>query len=540
MRRILFLVTAFLVLLTVPARAGDDVLRTYKKRFTAKALLSDREHVLDELSESRGAKALDALLWCLEKSREGMADRQKAAAKLRKQIAPVAEKYQEKYRKYAEQQAKQGNPNPRTHPRWPVRLELDKLTADLGFVEKQTAEWRGLVELAIEYHGRVVAGMPESAQQKVREAWERGPLAARDWAVRAEQWSLVGGVPTDWAFEMLERGLAAEADPRVLVRILDGVGGRDPARAVPLLVSKLADVRWLVRAAAVAALERTPSKASIDALVGLLQKENGRLQDDCARALATLTGEGFGNNPVPWRNWWEKAHEGWTGRPEPVAEKDEDEGEGDKPAPLEVQEEGDAVAGSGRTGFFGIDTRSRRLVYVIDVSGSMNQAAGKKLEGSRADRAKEELKRSVLGLDDGALFNIVFFAAGVRIWQEEMVVADATTRREAVDYVDKVTVAGGTATYDALQAAFDLGDVGRGKKRGADPEGDSRVDTIILLSDGRPSAGHTTSTDEIRAAVKEWNAARRIAVHTVAFGADADKEFMSGLAEDTGGTHVAK
>lgn len=527
-------------LAATPARAADDVLRNYKKRFTPKALLSDREHVLDELSECTDAKALDALLWCLAMSRKGMAERQDAAEKLSKEIAPVAKKYQEKYRKYADQQAKQGNPNPKKHPAWPVRLELDKLTADLEYVEKQVAEWRGLVGLAIEYHGRVVAGMPAEAQEKVRARWERGPLSDRDWAVRAEQWSLVGGIPTDWAFEMLEGALSSEPDPRVLVSVIDGLGERDPARAVPLLVGKLSDVRWIVRAAVVAALERTPSKETIDALVALFQKEDGRLQDDCARALKELTAEEFGTNPIAWRNWWEKTRDGWTGKPEPVAEK-EDEEDGGKPAPLDVQEEGEVVAaGSGQTGFFGIDTRSKRLVYVIDVSGSMNEPAGKDDKGTRAEFAKEELKRSILGLEDGSLFNIVFFSAGVRIWKKDMVVADAESRPEAVAYIDQVAVAGGTATYEALQASFDLGDVGRGKKRGADPEGDSKVDTVILLSDGRPSVGPTINTDEIRAAVKEWNAARRIAVHTVAFGHDADKDFLAGLAEDTGGTSVAK
>ena len=126
------------------------------------------------------------------------------------------------------------------------------------------------------------------------------------------------------------------------------------------------------------------------------------------------------------------------------------------------------------------------------------------------------------------------------MWRKEMVNASAESRREAVEYIDQVAVIGGTATYDALKAAFDLGDVGKGKKRGAAPDGDAKVDTIILLSDGKPSTGHTTNPDQIRADVRDWNKARRIAVHTVAFGKDADVGFMAGLANDSGGTHVAK
>jgi uncharacterized protein YegL len=540
MRRLLLPALLFLVvLLLTPALAGDDVLKTYKSRFKKDAFLSEREAVLDELAEVGKVKALAALLFCMDVSRKEMGVLLKEADKLRDKLVPVTAKYQEKYRKYAEQQAKQGNPNPKTHPAWPVALELKKLEADVEYAEKRAAEWRGLIGLARERHGQLIAGLPDEDQETIRAKWEKGPLADRDWSVRADQWDLVGGVPTEWAFTMLENAIAAEPDPRVLVRVVDGFVGREATRITPVLIGLLSDVRWVIRAAAVAALEKTPSKEGVDALVARMEAEDGRIIDDCARALATLTGQKFGTNVVPWRNWWTANREAWTGPPEPPEKKDGAGEDDDKPDPdadlVEAEDKGES-----QTGFFGIDTRSKRLVYVIDVSGSMNEKMAEKGEATRADKAKEELKRSVLGLEDGATFNIVFFSADVRMWRKEMVTADVESRREAVEYIDKVAVVGGTATYDALKAAFDLGDVGKGKKRGADPDGDARVDTIILLSDGRPSIGHTTNPDQIRADVVEWNETRRIAVHTVAFGKDADVGFMAGLATDTGGTHVAK
>ena len=89
--------------------------------------------------------------------------------------------------------------------------------------------------------------------------------------------------------------------------------------------------------------------------------------------------------------------------------------------------------------------------------------------------------------------------------------------------------------------------MGKGKKKESDPTGDARVDTIVFLSDGKPTQGKTTDPDAIRTAVREWNKSRRVAVHTVAFGAikkegqdGADPQFMKALADDTGGTAVVK
>src|SRR6185503_7867115 len=110
-------------------------------------------------------------------------------------------------------------------------------------------------------------------------------------------------------------------------------------------------------------------------------------------------------------------------------------------------------------------------------------------------------------------------------------------------------IEGGTNTYDALEAAFAFADLGKGKKREADPTGDARVDTIMFLSDGKPTVGRITDPDQIRGAVKNWNKARRIAIHAIAFGVNdalkkggdgADPKFMKGLADDTGGKYVEK
>ncbi len=533
MRTLLRLAAAVLVagVAVAAALAGDDVLRSYKDRFNGK-LFSEREQVLGELAATADAKAVPALLWCLEAAQKQEARNLADADKLSAKLEPLFEERNDKERKYAEPFIKQGKPIPKTRPRWPLDDDIQALESDLELAKRTASDWHALVEQAKDRHGELVAALPADAQEKLRAEWTAGPLGDKDFGVRSAQWDLVARVRTPWALEMLETALREEPDPRVLVHVVDGFTGRDPARVTAALAGPMQDVRWIVRVAVVGVLERTATKESVDLLVGAFEREDGRLLDDCARALATLTGEAFGSNGAQWVAWWKEHRETWEGKPTAKAD--------DKPLdPSKAYEDG-AQGEKGRTGFFGIDTRSRRIVYVIDVSGSMNEPMVEGEKATRAEKAKDELSRAVAGLEDGSTFDIVFFAGEVRTWQKQMVTASSDTRRDALEFIQKMPVIGGTATYDALKAAFDLGDVGKGKKRGADPSGDSAVDTIILLSDGLPSVGVVTNPAAIRAAVLDWNRDRRIAVHTVAFGSKADKDFMAGLAADSGGTSVAK
>ena len=65
--------------LTATTLAGDDVLKTYKKRFGGDAYYSEREAVLEELAVSGAIKALKALLWCNDLTRERIAKAEKVA-----------------------------------------------------------------------------------------------------------------------------------------------------------------------------------------------------------------------------------------------------------------------------------------------------------------------------------------------------------------------------------------------------------------------------------------------------------------------------
>ena len=536
LRRITALGCAVLVaLLATFASAAGDVLREFQKRYTKTAYFSEKEDVIAELLATGREEALRGFDWCEETSRAALVDRRKEAERVDAKLEPARQAFDKRWREYVAQERERGRPEPPQIPYgWKEQEELFRLQAESEVARRSILEEQRMVSLALDAQGRRVAKLPAEAQTTGRDRWVKGPLADRDWSARHRAYELLGHTPVDWALDVLVEAAAREPDPRALVAALDGIGGREAAKAVPPLVARLADARWSVRAAAVAALERTPSKETIDALVAWMAQEQGRLLDDCARALRTLTGADIGSNPEMWRNWWEGHRDQWTGPPPPAPKSEGLHPMAPPPEP---------VKDKGRTGFFGIETTSRRLVYVIDVSGSMHEPVGgegPEASATRAELAKKELKQAIASLDDGVLFNIVFFSGTVRPWRPEMVVADVKARREAQEFTDAVDVTGGTATYDALEAAFAMGDVGKARKREADPTGNAKLDTVILLSDGNPTLGRSTKTETIRAAVREWNATRRVMVHTIAFGADADREFLRLLAEESGGTFRAR
>lgn len=538
---------AALVAAAVAAVAfAGDVLTDWQKRYTKEAYASQKLEVAKALAETGKPDALKALQQCLVISKAAIEDFRKDADKARAKFAPVEAKLVERINAYNEQQKKLGNPNPATRPVFPEDEEYTKLRAEIDGTDRRIASEVAVLGDVLDAHGRLIEKLPPDAQKAVRDDWTKNRLSSKDWGVRADCYELLGHTQTDWATELLVAAVTpatgTETDARALVIAVDGLATRDAAKVVPALAARIDDVRWLVRVAVVKALEDTPSKEGIDAIVKRMVKEDGRLKADCARALTALTGQKIPPNPEMWRIWWEANRDKWSGKPPPP-----------KLDPTGAENLGKAdtaAAEDKRTGFFGIEVESKRVVFVIDISGSMATAmggTGPDAKKSRADTAKEELTRVLGALEDGSLFNIVFFSSGVKVWKPEMQKADAKTRKEAQDYVAAVQIGGGTNTFDALEAAFGLGDMGKGKKKESDPTGDARVDTIVFLSDGKPSVGRTTDPDAIRTAVRDWNKARRVAINTVAFGAvkkegqdGADPQFMKGLADDTGGKSVVK
>lgn len=311
-------------------------------------------------------------------------------------------------------------------------------------------------------------------------------------------------------------GLTKHDDPEVRNLALQALGETKEKKALEKLVAALSDENWSVRLAALDALEHLKMKEAIGPIIERMAKEEGRMLQEFSLALWRLTGQGFQENAKGWDSWWK----GVADRFEFLTEEQLNQ--------VKTGEEEYRLKQTTRVEqkFFGIRIISHRVIFIIDVSGSMQELLNSEYEGKtaqpRMEVAKRELERCVMGLDTSAFFNIVTFSSDVDRWVDgTLSVANEKNRSAAKEYVGKLMAAGGTNLYGAVKDAFR----------------DLDVDTIFILSDGEPSVGEETDPTVIREHVKAWNEHRGIQINTIAVGGQF--QVLEWLAGDSGGTHVS-
>lgn len=280
--------------------------------------------------------------------------------------------------------------------------------------------------------------------------------------------------------------------------VLSALGVRE---AIPQLKKYLGSKKLFLRIAAIKALGSLGGKEVVPELIERLRREKGRAAWEIARSLRKATGRDFAVNQKQWEEWWEKNAEVFT--------------------PPSVWEglwlsEGE---GESRYGFYGLSIDSHNIMYVLDVSGSMN-------DGFRIKALREELTRALKGLTGTHFINMIFFSSTVTKWKDELVPLEGgrqDNKTSALLRARYLYAEGGTNLYGALDAALD------------DPE----VDSVVLLSDGDPTVGKIIDKRAILAAVLKKNRITQATIHVVAIGS-ADRTFLRKLAESTGGTFVSR
>jgi len=353
------------------------------------------------------------------------------------------------------------------------------------------------------------------------------------------------------------RTLLRDRDPMVCLGASDAVGRLAVAELAPEVIRLLEHDRWQVRSSAVATLGILRPQAAVTPLIELM-KQGGRLMEDAAEALFLITSLDFGVNPEVWEVQWAKLMElDW--RIPTAAELEKAK---------ESRRRDDAYYGkeSGATSFGGIPTTSRRVMFVIDVSGSMDDRVVEveRFKAGYADLSKltivkTELLRTIDSLDRNTSFNVVAFASDLTPWKKKLVPANIVNKSSAKAWVERRQALGGrqaqdlaaagltgtanlaagkTNTFKALMYPFGI-DPGDRRRQGKTAGGSRRggIDTVYFLSDGRPSAGKLVDTMEILAAVNEVNASAKIVIHAIAIG-DFQRDFLRGLARDNGGVFV--
>jgi len=353
-------------------------------------------------------------------------------------------------------------------------------------------------------------------------------------------------------------------DPEARIAAIDALGRHGDGSAIGALARCIGDAFWQVRAAAVQAIRAIGGKAAVEALIVALARAEGRIGEDLVAALSALTGENFRDNTVLWRKWWKGHKASYVG---PTVAKGAGEAEPSVPGPsvsgsdragtaaakgsgqpAKKQPPGKAQNWRDRTGgtaFYGIESRSKCLVYILDISGSMLSPLGARGAGQtgrrprggigdrKVDQALTELRSSLTALPPDATFNLVFYHHEVTVWSKGQVKATPANRKKAIDWAESQVATGATNIFDALERAFGL--AGRGT---FDRHYAVAADTFYLLSDGRATTGRFRQGSDMRREVARLNRFRKVKIHTVALGGGADVEFMHGLAQDTGGSFV--
>ena len=293
------------------------------------------------------------------------------------------------------------------------------------------------------------------------------------------------------------------------------LGAVGDAKHLEVLTAAFEDADWSTRYAALVGLEGLRSKEAVGVIIKRLDKEEGLMLNRCVEALFRLTGKPFRMSAPAWNTWWDKEGAGFT----PISTADL--------AKLQSDEEMRRLKQVDETSakFFGIRIVSRRVLFIIDVSGSMawdlhsEQAPGDPKQ-TRMEIAKRELLACIDALEPKSLFNVQIFSSDVDRWLDGGIAAySKSNKTEAKAFVEKLEPSGGTNIYGALKDAF------------TDPD----VDTIFFLSDGEPSVGEVTDQASIRERVREWNEHRKIVIHSIAVGGSFN--ILEWLALDSGGTH---
>lgn len=353
---------------------------------------------------------------------------------------------------------------------------------------------RALRDREVEVRLAAVEALADRKDPKAEEILRREAQRTEGETVFAAIRALGRNHPSEASLNLLGK-LASQGGVEARVTALEALGEAAVPEALPFLGQALKSRDWPVRAVAVRQLARFRVRDAVGLLVEQMSREEGRLLGDIAEALKQMTGLGPIYSPVHWRDWWAVHRETFSF----------DRLEEERPG------------GVGVTTYHGIPVVSLRIIFCLDISGSMDSPMGPGAE-TRLQMAKKELARTLSSLDRAAKVNLVFFDDRMEPWMRELVPVRANLRG-ALALVEAVKPRGGTNIHDTLALCFT----------------DSSVDTIFLLSDGEPTMGKFTDPQDILREVRRLNRPRQIAIHTVSLG---PSPFLKRLAEENGGRYT--
>jgi Mg-chelatase subunit ChlD len=162
---------------------------------------------------------------------------------------------------------------------------------------------------------------------------------------------------------------------------------------------------------------------------------------------------------------------------------------------------------------------TRRVVYLIDCSGSMFRAMGTE---TRFARACGEVRRSIAELSPAMEFNVIYFSGKTAALNPAMLYASGAAKRSAAEFLGAAPEMGGETDL--------LAGIGEALKLAPD--------SVFVITDGIANAQPWEVLDHLNALRKKHGLAVRI--HTVGFDLRGDRtaeDLLRKIAGQTGGTY---
>jgi HEAT repeat protein len=271
-----------------------------------------------------------------------------------------------------------------------------------------------------------------------------------------------------------------------------------------LTLSKMAldDASERVRVAAIHNLGQQKSRAAMLALVDRLEhEERSRLRYEILKSLREMSGEDHGFDLAAWRACAQNLQGAVsTGDPRDRAE----------------------TLGDSHVSLAGLNLLSDRVAFLIDLSGSMwDTLAG---ERTRKEVVDAMLRNCLESLPREAEFNLFPYTRDPIPWEKHLVRATGENVSRAATWFERCHQRGPGNVYDAILLAL------------SDPE----VDTLVILTDGKPTGGHRFDLELMVELLIERNRFRQVAFDSILV--ETPKPFRrmwSDLAERTGGRSIA-
>ena len=308
-------------------------------------------------------------------------------------------------------------------------------------------------------------------------------------------------VPTPAAPKKEDDGKGAEA-PKEQPKSKVAAPPESTRLAAKAAIGALGRTTWRGDIALLQLLDDWRSLEAIPALIGVLERFRDNPQDvqsgklsllllyRAHELLVAMTGAVIpADAPDKWRELWER-------------DKDKID--------LNQKHEPKGPATTVASGFCGIPVQGSRVLFILDLSGSMDFPMPDK-QSTRLDFAQRELTRAMSSIAPNAQFNLVTFNGNpkAKIWSKDMVPATERNRERFLKYVEGLRADGGTNLWSGFEQGLKVRSLVYGDRY------ETNVDEVFILSDGAPSVGDIVDPIEILRLVRETNRFANMRINTI-------------------------